>query len=306
MEVSFCLYTDSFGVFSIPGVNYPDNLFQLYKRNTKIGRLLRAIIFKFNFPFYGFLFGKRKNNLAIAKKVILIETNYFDKVYKYIIKKNPSIKLYFYYWNPTVRSKIDFRKVQKYANVYTFDIEDSNKNYIAYNSNFYIPEVYNHYRLIRTHGNKILFIGADKEGRYEKLVCLQKRFLSLNLYFVAYLYSLDMNKSSSNNIYIIRKPYSYDDYLKITSNYDIIMEILDNKQSSMTLRVFESYNLHKKLITNNINIKNESIFDKRNIFVYNSIDDFSSKDFAAFISANYVTSNKGNYYSYNERIKRFI
>ena len=56
----------------------------------------------------------------------------------------------------------------------------------------------------------------------------------------------------------------------------ILLDITDNDQSGFTLRVFDALCNGRKLITNNINIINETYYDKNNIYIYgwDSLEDF--------------------------------
>lgn len=304
MKETICLYTDSFGIFNVKGFKYPDTLFPVYNSNTKVSRIMRQILFKLNFPFVWLFFGKRKKELKYIKKIILIETSHYKEIFRYIKKINPKIVLYFYYWNPSCRSKIKIHEVERFAKVYTFDYLDSRENNIYFNTNFFFPNMYSERH--QTNNRNILFIGADKEGRFNILCNLNNIFEKYGISLRVYLYSLDRSKKSNTWLTILRKPFSYEDYLKITKKFDYILEILDSRQSTMTLRTLEALAMNKKLVTNNILLMNEKIYNENNIFVFQSLSDFSSDKFYKFAHNDFLADKEIEFYSYEKWLRRFL
>ena len=83
------------------------------------------------------------------------------------------------------------------------------------------------------------------------------------------------------------------------------MEINKEGQSGLTLRALEALFYKKKLITNNISIMNEMVYNKKNIYIIGVDNNKSVKEFLSepyFILENY--DDLVSYYSFDSWIKR--
>lgn len=194
---------------------------------------------------------------------------------KLLRSKLPSAKFYMYQWDSTRQNYYEpiidcFDKVQ------TFDMVDAKRLKIEYLPLFY-TDSYLYINADKTQKKyDIIFYGAYHSDRLE----IVKYFIDIskkhNLIFKHHLY---MTKLAFFRLLITRKISIIDmKYLKhyIVSKDTIIQDyqyskcVLDielNIQNGLTIRTFEALGAKLKLITTNLNIVNEAIFDENNIYV---------------------------------------
>ncbi len=216
-----------------------------------------------------FLFlGNWKKEIKKFDTVVIIPNNYNYGISKYIKRKNKKCKIICYFLNVICETNQNVLKDQNIDEFWTFDQKDSAKYKMNYYPQFFSKEV-------KLEKKKILydtiFLGRDK-GRKKDLEKIDKVFKKMNL---------------KSNIMIIsnEKEYiEYQEYLDLISESKTILEIVDAKQSGMTLRCMESIFLNKKLITNDKKIKDYDFYNKNNIFVI-GIDNY--KDLKNFINTKY-------------------
>lgn len=78
--------------------------------------------------------------------------------------------------------------------------------------------------------------------------------------------------SSFTIVHNLREYIPYSQYMERASKARCIVDIIHSGEPSCTLRPLEALSLHKKLITNNPNIRNYSFYHPQNIFIF-GIDD---------------------------------
>ena len=84
-----------------------------------------------------------------------------------------------------------------------------------------------------------------------------------------------------------------------------ITEIVISGQEGLTLRVMESIFLKKKLITNNLEIRNKNIYNPNNIFI---LGEDNIKDLPSFLKKPYqeIDNKIIDSYIYSNWLKRLI
>lgn len=101
------------------------------------------------------------------------------------------------------------------------------------------------------------FVGRDK-GRREMLNNLKNQLENMG-----YRCNFDIRSIDQPNI-------SYIDYLKVSLSARCMVEILQDNQSGMTLRAIEAILYGRKLLTNNLNIEHEQLYDTADILLYSA------------------------------------
>src|SRR5690606_23044414 len=110
--------------------------------------------------------------------------------------------------------------------------------------------------------NDILFVGVDK-GRKNQLDDLKNLFDDMGF---------------ANQIYVVgnrnlfgqhkgNQPIGYGKYLEYIAGSKALLDLVQTKQTGLTLRVMESIFFNKKLITNDLNIDTQPFYNKNNIFI---------------------------------------
>ena len=117
-------------------------------------------------------------------------------------------------------------------------------------------------------------MGCDK-GRKAELVNVKKIFEANGL--TSKIILVDNRKALYDRRYSWR--ISYDKVCKYVEESRVIIEVLQNGQEGISLRVFESLFFEKKLITNNKSIVNYDFYNSKNIFILGMNDESKFRDF---------------------------
>jgi len=293
MQNKTIIIYDSVSYFTKLIENKGFKIFPTFKKVNFLEKFLRKFSFITNIGLY-FWFSDWKKNIKGANVIIIFATNRYDFI-EYIAKKNSNARIIVWYWNPVFRC-FDPEKL-KYKNIeyWSFDKDDCNKYKLNYNTTFYFDNIELKKNIIK---NDVIFLGADK-GRYAKLKeieeLLQSYDLSTNFHVVP-----DKGEENPNNI----QPLSYKKYLELISSSKVILDYLQEGQKGLTLRPMESIFFKKKLITNDINIRNENFYLKENIFII-GVD--KNESLKSFVNLPYVDIDKEivQHYDFNNWIERF-
>lgn len=269
--------------------------YSVYKKASFISQLIRKICSKLGLSrYYWFNDWKKEVKKGNYSKVILFANDEID-VWEYLVKY--SNKVIFWYWNPTkIYKKALPESLPLTFLPYSFDPDDCLKFGIPFNSTFY----FNNISLPKSEiSNDILFVGLDK-GRKDKLnkfeADINNRSISSIIYIVG-----NRNKFGK---YSGNQPIEYIDYLKLISKSKVLLDLVQENQSGLTLRCMESIFFEKKLITNDISIVNQPFYHRENIFVI-GLDDLSY--LPKFVNQPFfkLDSSITNYYDVCSWVDRF-
>ena len=189
-------------------------------------------------------------------------------------------KIKFYLRNPTSNIKKFKILLNVLDYVYSFDLKDCSKYGFHYKECL-VPSFCN--EQINGSSYDLYFVGLNKNRR-TILNEIREKFSSLKCEFIIF----DKEDLKNTRKYEI----SYKDYIIGASQSKCIVEILQNSQSSETLRTVESIMLGKKLLTNNLNIKKCKYFNENNVFVFTNIQSISEKDMIEFLNKPVIDTKK--------------
>ena len=171
-----------------------------------------------------------------------------------ICKKNQSRHVYF--WNPC--SSISnfenrIKKIKSYGfNIATFDYEDSKKYNLNYVGQLYRNDVFNQ-RPSSKYESDFFFCGKDK-GRKETLLAIKEILQPLG---------------SCNFIIPENDDFlSYTNYINEMKKGKILLDVVQNGQTGLTIRIMESLFFQKKIITNNKSVLNYDFYNPNNILIF--------------------------------------
>ncbi len=252
--------------------------------------ILLRIIIKFNLPFLSILFGDWKKNIKKYDCIILFDNGYNKNIAKYIRKKNPEIKIIFWYWNALKEYNNMVIEDKNIDEIWTYNRFDAETYNLKYNSQFY-------HRIDRKKfddkiENDIIFMGRNK-GRKEKIEEINEKL---------------KEKQLKCNFIIIKneKDYiNYNDYITKVLKSKCIFDYSYTDYNGLSLRPLEALFYRKKLITNNKDIINYDFYRPNNIFVL-GIDDMDK--IKEFIDSPYEEIDEEiiNYYEFNSWLQRFF
>lgn len=149
----------------------------------------------------------------------------------------------------------------------SFDFEDHKKWGCQYISTFHTPIKQ---RKDSTPLFDIFFIGKNK-GRFKVIKNLETKFSKIGLK-CKFLYVSKWHIFSKKHTPHI--PYT--EALALMFSSQAILDITQDGQMGLTQRVMESIFYEKKLITNNIYLKQYKIYNKNNIYILSEHNDYGS------------------------------
>lgn len=178
--------------------------------------------------------------------------------------------------------------------LWSFDKADVNKYRFKYH-----PQIHNSSLLIQSanlnvkkalHSEKVfLFVGLDK-GRLHKLSSLKSILASFNVNCEFHITADPGKEYALEDKPLVSEGYlPYTDYLHKISNTFGLIDFVQNGQNGLTLRVLESLFLKKKLITNNVSVKNYDFYNPTNILILN--DKIDPTELTLFLTSDFVDVN---------------
>lgn len=242
-------------VFAPFGVPQPSFRYLIYK----ITHLLHL-------PCCSLFWGKWKSKIQTAEKVILFDYGYQRGMERYIRHANPDCEVYLFFWNKVNRYNKKHLRFSDPDAIFSTDPADCKRYGLKYNHIFYPEKLYAPY--VSADQNKLFFLGADK-GRAPYIAALRSVLQDSGLICDIRILSSVTDSDYRNRFHDILtdKGLSYEDYLTQVRSCSVLLDINQEGQSALTMRVMEAIYLSKKLITNNSHILTYDFYDPNNIFV---------------------------------------
>lgn len=184
-------------------------------------------------------------------------------------------------WNPvssmTKKNKILFLAYVrlKKISVWTFDFSDAKKYGFFYHCQIHSSSLISN---DISNGESVFFSGVDK-GRLNKIkeIISDLTYLPLSLNF--HIVRDKKQKYVGDDLEITTDTYlNFDEYLNMVSHCSVLVDVPQNKQSGITLRVLESLFQNKKLISTDSKIKETDFYHPHNIYIFGD-DDRTIKEF---------------------------
>lgn len=251
-----------------------------YNRKLKI-RIIRKLE---KFPFlWDFLYNKKEIVPRDDETIIVFDSNMSGAFLRWLKKSFPSNRIIFWYWNP-VRTTLQPDSIPEGIERWSYSPKDCENYGLKYNTTFYFDTLIENLPPTRKAGGKILFVGRDK-GRLSELLdwkqSLEQEGLQCNFLIIG-----QRNSSGA-----VQTELDYDEVFRLITESDIIIDYYTDPTAGLSLRPMEAMFLGKKLITNNVTIRDYDFYSDSNIFLcQNGFDGIQS-----FIS--------GEYQAVDEKIK---
>ena len=202
-----------------------------------------------------------------ANTIILFDTFAHYATYCYEIENyvGKDVRLILYLLNPAFFSE-DYKKLSTRWEIWTFMKEDAIKNGFKYGATFYNPQLaqncFDKDSQTATDCD-LLFVGIDK-GRKNFLLNLKSQLekykIVCNFKIVDNFRSLFSRKYS--------REISYKSLCRLNKRTSAILDVVQEGQTGLTLRIMEGLLFDKKIITTNAAIRMDKDFkDNPNIYV---------------------------------------
>lgn len=267
-------------------------------------RALRRIYFSIPFLNPSIWFSKEFKDLK-GYDVIIIFANYISsKILGMLSKKHPNTNFIFWYWNP-ISSTVNPSYIPKSKNIHicTFDPEDAKCYGINFVEAFSLQTTLAQVKKKSSSSDyDVYFVGLDK-NRAAKLSEFKTICSDNNISFKYNLVKDNTSKDVFSELY--SSPVKYEEVINNVNKSKAILDLVQNRQSGLSQRFFESIFLDKKIITNNFGVTQTHLYDPNRIFLLGRDDINSLKKFIEN-PLEPISSEILNYYSPQSWLERII
>lgn len=230
-----------------------------YKVLNLAERVLRKILVKL-FDYYSpFFYNSWHRNLDSYSTIIIYAYRNNIDVIRYICsKKSSNQRIIVWYWNPAFRCINPDAIRSLGCELWSFDPVDCLHYNMHFNTTYYFKNLE-----LPLHLKKrvdVFFCGLDK-GRRKILDDIQINFERVTLSY--YFHIIDEKVPASQQL----SRLSYQEYLEHLASSNAVLDVLQEGQEGMTLRVMEALFHQKKLITTQKAIMKSEFYHPDNIFV---------------------------------------
>ena len=225
-----------------------------------------------------------KNKLKECDTCIIFDQAFSVALVNSILFIKPNIKIKVYIWNSILKDVSLIKKLNKVAekiDVYSFDKNDCEKYGFTFS-----PMVYNFNVDCEEKAIKydVIFVGFLK-NRGELLKNTYNYLKSINTNCFFYVLN-DINTQEDYPFDLYSSYMDYDKYREKMLSSKAVLDIAKEGQVGLTIRTMETLCYKKKIITNNLDIKNYDFYNSNNIFILGeddieTLDDFLKKPYQA-------------------------
>lgn len=247
--------------------HYKNITFKPYDISERsLSYFIYKLLYICHIPLYSYFWGTWKKHIPSAKQVIIFDYGYQRGMEQYIHKTNPNCKVFLFMWNKVDAAHKNHTIFTDKDAIYSTDPGDCRIYNLKYNHIFYPME----YRMGYTdaHKHRLFFLGADK-NRGSAIKQLKRLLEQCNLDCDIRILSQSKNTAYLAEVaeLITSTCLSYTQYMDEVKHCGILLDIVQQGQQALTMRVLESIFLSKKLITNNMDIKNYDFYNPNNILL---------------------------------------
>ncbi|WP_143052635.1 hypothetical protein [Chryseobacterium taichungense] len=183
------------------------------------------------------------------------------------IEKFPEIKKYFALFD----TFFCFEKVENQANIKPI-------------TNFYFDHLPSFYKKYNTESPRLYFVGLYWKSRETKIDTFIDKVSGLNVDLSIFIQYFQEPEKKNTKITYIKNRITFEDNLEFVKNSDILLDFVDPLHNGLSIRFFEALYYKKKVISDNIMVKNYDFYHPDNIFVvenknYQNIEKFLKKPY---------------------------
>lgn len=275
---------DSFEKYFLSNMkNENTDTYCVYKKRSGILYYISVIWMHLQLPFEFIWYNTWKKKLNNYEYVIVFDRILSWHILSYIHKKNPKCKIIFWYWNTIdhKRNKLIKESYREYCEIWSFDKADCKKYNLKYNIQFYFIQR-SKCKVEAEYKYDAMFIGYDK-GRFEKIDRLNK-LLEARGYKTYIRVVRDKTSINKKSELYCDRGILYDEILDLIRDSRSIIDIPQDGQNGITMRVLESIYHERKLITTDREITKYDFYKENNILIWENdrikLDEFYIKPYA--------------------------
>lgn len=180
--------------------------------------------------------------------------------------KSRTKKLIAYQWDGIEK----FPEIKNYFRLFDtffcFDTEDK-ELYLKPITNFYFDCIPPVYKIYNKEKPLLYFVGLFWENRREKIDRFITEMSKLNVELSFFIQYTEKSQIKNPKINYIKDRVSFANNLKNVENADVLLDFVDPVHNGLSIRFFEALYYKKKVITDNIMVKEYDFYNPNNIFV---------------------------------------
>lgn len=197
--------------------------------------------------------------------------------------KERTSKLIAYQWDGIEK----FPEVKKYFNLFDtfFCFEEvRNQHNIKQITNFYFDHLPPFYKPYNTENPNLYFVGLYWKSREEKIDRFIDEVSGSNVHLSIFIQYFKEPERKNSKITYIKDRITFEKNLEHVKNSDILLDFVDPLHNGLSIRFFEGLYYQKKVITDNVMVKNYDFYHPDNIFIvennnYKNIELFLKKPY---------------------------
>lgn len=211
-------------------------------------------------------YGLWKKTVKNYDKIVLFDAFLGSDVVEYIENIAPKARLIVFYRNPWFNNYHLREQERKKCEVWSFDQADCKKYGLKFNCQFYFYSVVKQ-KVDPIYTSDVFFVGKDKH-RLKLLLDIKRELQQNNLQMYLYVVGeRNINYSDEEKALLRHEQMLYKEVLKYNKNTGCLLELMQKNQQGFTLRTVEAMFFNKKLITDNVYLKQCDFYNPRNIYV---------------------------------------
>ncbi|WP_394153211.1 hypothetical protein [Vibrio maritimus] len=275
-------FNSDYGLLDIESLKADNDLVHIVVHRYIVSFLIRTFrISKSLFKALAYIFGKYYFRGFVKGSIIVTDDNIVSLSFHSLGK--PAARNIAILRN-VFKGRIEKFGLEAHVDYFSFDKDDCDKYqfkfYNQYCSGFNILK-----QASATSANiDFYFLGRDK-GRMSLLTELSKKLDSYDC-SIRVVGNLNSNPNIESVCYV-----PYIEHLQYVNRSKVILDIVQEGQKGLTMRVIEALVAEKKLITNNVSVKDFDFYNESQFMVLHRVDDIKNSDLERFLSTPIVAYN---------------
>lgn len=226
------------------------------------------------------------NKLGHQDQILVLSPDAFDMSTLEEIKTRCK-RLITYLYDSLERFPVEDEKLNLFDKVFSFDIIDIKKHNFEKLTNYiYLNHLMGEHQKPKM---DLFYITSYDNKRVSYIKLLAKKLIALNLRFQIMIIGKKSWKNQLKNLFITVpenlsiifsiKKICHKDLPKHYKNSKALLDLTRENQHGLSFRVFEAMALEKKIITDNVIIKNYDFYNPNNILILDETCSNLTKDF---------------------------
>lgn len=273
---------------------------ELYRSIPFFLKPLRQISLKYNqMGLMNWIDNRSMNVIGRVETVILFDNQILPFITHYIADRYSDKRLILFFWNPlSVHHPNILQNISSNWELWTFDKHDAETKGLKYAGQFFFNLLTGTDAFEKQYD--MYFVGINK-GRFHQLIKFEEQLINRGI-------KCNFRLVSKYKSLFSRRYCSFIPYKQVQEEIAKSKAVLEWNQAcqqGVTLRCLEAISTHKKLVSNNLDLKRYKFFHPDNIFL---VGDRPLDELPDFLESDYTPINEKLIKSYHvdEWLKRIL